>query len=47
MSSPIQDGLFYGQVAVSRRARDRGVAERLWEASEEKTGVSYPALDPA
>ena len=35
------------QVAVSRRARDRGVAERLWEASEEKTGVRYPALDPA
>ena len=35
------------QVAVSRRARDRAVAERLWEASEEKTGVRYPALDPA
>ena len=35
------------QVAVSRRARDRSVAERLWEASEEKTGVRYPALDPA
>ncbi len=35
------------QVAVSRRARDRGVAEQLWEVSEEKTGVRYPALDPA
>jgi NAD(P)-dependent dehydrogenase (short-subunit alcohol dehydrogenase family) len=35
------------RVAVSRRARDRGVAERLWEVSEEKTGVRYPALDPA
>jgi NAD(P)-dependent dehydrogenase (short-subunit alcohol dehydrogenase family) len=35
------------QVAVSRRARDRGVARRLWEVSEEKTGVRYPALDPA
>jgi NAD(P)-dependent dehydrogenase (short-subunit alcohol dehydrogenase family) len=28
-------------------ARDRAVAERLWEVSEEKTGVRYPALDPA
>jgi NAD(P)-dependent dehydrogenase (short-subunit alcohol dehydrogenase family) len=35
------------QVAVSRRARDRAVAERLWDASEKKTGVRYPALDPA
>jgi NAD(P)-dependent dehydrogenase (short-subunit alcohol dehydrogenase family) len=35
------------QVAVSRRARDRGVAERLWQVSEEKTGVRYAALDPA
>ena len=35
------------QVAVSRRARDRAVAERLWTVSEEKTGVRYPALDPA
>jgi hypothetical protein len=35
------------QVAVGSRARDRGVAERLWEVSEEKTGVRYPALDPA
>jgi NAD(P)-dependent dehydrogenase (short-subunit alcohol dehydrogenase family) len=34
------------QVAVSRRARDRAVAERLWTVSEEKTGVRYPALDP-
>ena len=35
------------RVAVSSRARDRAVAERLWEVSEEKTGVRYPALDPA
>ena len=35
------------QVAVSRRARNRAVAERLWTVSEEKTGVRYPALDPA
>jgi NAD(P)-dependent dehydrogenase (short-subunit alcohol dehydrogenase family) len=35
------------QVAVSRRARDRGVAERLWTVSEEKTGVRYSVLDPA
>ena len=35
------------QVAVSRRARDLAVAERLWTASEEKTGVRYAALDPA
>jgi NAD(P)-dependent dehydrogenase (short-subunit alcohol dehydrogenase family) len=32
------------QVAVSRRARDRALAERLWTVSEEKTGVSWPAL---
>jgi NAD(P)-dependent dehydrogenase (short-subunit alcohol dehydrogenase family) len=30
------------QVAVSRRARDRADAERLWAVSEEKTGVRYP-----
>jgi NAD(P)-dependent dehydrogenase (short-subunit alcohol dehydrogenase family) len=35
------------RVPVSRRARDRAVAERLWTVSEEKTGVRYPALDPA
>ena len=35
------------RVAVSSRARDRAVAARLWEVSEEKTGVRYPALDPA
>jgi NAD(P)-dependent dehydrogenase (short-subunit alcohol dehydrogenase family) len=46
------DGLFemHGapkQVAVSRRARDRALAERLWTVSEEKTGVRYPAFDAA
>ena len=35
------------QVPVSTRARDRALAERLWTVSEEKTGVRYPALDPA
>jgi NAD(P)-dependent dehydrogenase (short-subunit alcohol dehydrogenase family) len=35
------------QVPVSKRARDRALAERLWTVSEEKTGVRYPALDPA
>jgi hypothetical protein len=35
------------QVAVSRRARDRADAERLWALSEVKTGVRYLALDPA
>ena len=35
------------QVPVARRARDRALAERLWTVSEEKTGVRYPALDPA
>ncbi len=35
------------QVAVSRRARDRALAERLWTVSEEKTGVTYPAFTPA
>jgi NAD(P)-dependent dehydrogenase (short-subunit alcohol dehydrogenase family) len=35
------------QVTVSRRARDRALAERLWTVSEEKTGVRYPALDAA
>jgi NAD(P)-dependent dehydrogenase (short-subunit alcohol dehydrogenase family) len=33
------------QVPVSRRARDRALAERLWTVSEEKTGVRYPAFD--
>ena len=32
------------QVAVSKRARDRALAARLWAVSEEKTGVGYPAL---
>lgn len=32
------------QVAVSRRARDRALAARLWAVSQEKTGVEYPAL---
>ena len=31
---------------VSRRARDEAVAEKLWEASEKLTGVSF-ALPPA
>jgi NAD(P)-dependent dehydrogenase (short-subunit alcohol dehydrogenase family) len=35
------------QVPVSRRARDRELAERLWTVSEEKTGVRYPALEVA
>jgi NAD(P)-dependent dehydrogenase (short-subunit alcohol dehydrogenase family) len=35
------------QVTVSRRARDRALAERLWTVSEEKTGVTYPAFAPA
>jgi NAD(P)-dependent dehydrogenase (short-subunit alcohol dehydrogenase family) len=35
------------QVPVSRRARDRALAERLWTVSEEKTGVRYPALEVA
>ena len=35
------------QVPVAPRARDRALAERLWTVSEEKTGVRYPALDPA
>ncbi|HST67356.1 MAG TPA: oxidoreductase [Mycobacteriales bacterium] len=35
------------QVAVSRRARDRALAERLWTISERKTGVTYPAFAPA
>jgi NAD(P)-dependent dehydrogenase (short-subunit alcohol dehydrogenase family) len=35
------------QVTVSRRARDRVVAERLWTSSERKTGVTYPAFTPA
>jgi NAD(P)-dependent dehydrogenase (short-subunit alcohol dehydrogenase family) len=35
------------QVAVSRRARDRALAERLWTVSEEKTGVRYPAFERA
>jgi NAD(P)-dependent dehydrogenase (short-subunit alcohol dehydrogenase family) len=35
------------QVPVSRRARDRALAERLWTVSEEMTGVRYPAFDPA
>jgi NAD(P)-dependent dehydrogenase (short-subunit alcohol dehydrogenase family) len=34
------------RVAVSRRARDRAAAERLWTVSEEKTGVRYSALEP-
>ena len=33
--------------AMYRAIRFRGVAEQLWEVSEEKTGVRYPALDPA
>ncbi|HEV7657299.1 MAG TPA: oxidoreductase [Mycobacteriales bacterium] len=32
------------QVPVSKRARDRADAERLWAVSEEKTGVRYPAF---
>ena len=35
------------QVAVSRRARDRSAAERLWTISEDRTGVTYPAFTPA
>jgi NAD(P)-dependent dehydrogenase (short-subunit alcohol dehydrogenase family) len=35
------------QVAVSRQARDRALAERLWTISERKTGVTYPPLAPA
>jgi NAD(P)-dependent dehydrogenase (short-subunit alcohol dehydrogenase family) len=35
------------QVAVSRRARDRFTAERLWTISEDRTGVTYPAFTPA
>jgi hypothetical protein len=35
------------QVPVSRRARDRADAERLWTVSEEKTGVRYPAFEAA
>ncbi|HEY6745560.1 MAG TPA: oxidoreductase [Mycobacteriales bacterium] len=34
------------QVAVSRRARDRFAAERLWTISEDRTGVTYPAFTP-
>jgi NAD(P)-dependent dehydrogenase (short-subunit alcohol dehydrogenase family) len=32
------------QVPVSKRARDRADADRLWAVSEEKTGVRYPAF---
>jgi NAD(P)-dependent dehydrogenase (short-subunit alcohol dehydrogenase family) len=35
------------QVPVSKRARDRADAERLWEVSEEKTGVRYRAFEAA
>ena len=34
------------QVAVSRRARNRSTAERLWTISEDRTGVTYPAFAP-
>jgi hypothetical protein len=30
------------QAVVAKRARDRDVAKRLWEVSEELTGVRWP-----
>jgi NAD(P)-dependent dehydrogenase (short-subunit alcohol dehydrogenase family) len=55
----VRGGAFYGPRAVymlrggagparaPRRAHDRGVAQRLWDVSAERTGVDFAALSPA
>nr|BAO66515.1 retinol dehydrogenase [Streptomyces sp. MJ635-86F5] len=50
-STEVQGGEYYGpgpeRVTPSGNALDDAAAERLWEASEELTGVRFTALSPA